>query len=132
MRVYVVKNKNNNKYWIGNNDFTTKLSYAFISFDYEHAEKYARKLKDCYVETIVIGEIVEEYEQYKSQSNNLQEENRVLKKALKLACEAYYDIDCCPYCLYGTGKENLGGEELIQEIAKHFIQQAKEMKDDDI
>ena len=108
-KVYAVKNKNG-KYWCGNNDFASfKSRNINATFDYQIAERHAKKFDDCEVTILSICE------------GDLEEENRVLKKALELACE---EIDN-----YWNCKEAYKKNQTLEE---YFIQQAKESEKDDL
>lgn len=107
MKAYVIKNKEE-KYWQwtynDESEFLGEIYNAFMEYSKTRAEKdiVDWQLKDCTIVPITICE------------GDLEEENRVLKKALELACEdisLYEDITTPKYKV------------------KCYIQQAKESED---
>lgn len=114
MKAYVIKNKEG-KYYCG---FSFIISSDRFENDIKDANifeedelKMLECPKDCTIVPITIYE------------GDLEEENRVLKKALEDVCDGYVEPN-----VYGTDiweeAEKCGGLE------QYFIQQAKESKDE--
>lgn len=114
MKAYVIKNKEG-KYVRGTGMFFGKeiVYWADDIIDampYEEDElKMLECPKDCTIVPITICE------------GDLEEENRVLKKALKLACTQIWAM---------SNWEN-SKPEVIEDAIQHFIQQAKESEKDE-
>ena len=124
MKAYVIKNKEG-KYYCG---FSFIISSDKFENDIKDAnifEKYELNMfkltKDCTIVPITIYE------------GDLEEENRVLKKALKLACEELETRDegkTHARLFIQKIKNNYLGDNVGYE--EYFIQQAKEIMKDEM
>ena len=127
MKAYVIKNKDG-KYWQwtynNESEFLGEIYNAFMEYSKTRAEKdiVSWQLKDCNVVEITICE------------GDLEEENRVLKKALKLACETIHSMmPDKPLWICGDAlakKYNIPNTPTIKDY-DYFIQQAKENEKDE-
>lgn len=114
-KAYVIKNKEgeylSNKPYI----FTKQLLKARLYINKTNVDKEIHRFKDCTIVPITICEC------------DLEEENRVLKKALELACERvkYFeemqDKEMGHFEIFGHDIEYD-----LQAIIEEYIQQAKE------
>lgn len=116
MKAFVIKNKKGRYYATVNPVsgfiFTEFIEYA-MQFDEEQDAKddiWYRKMKNCTIIPITISE------------GDLEEENRVLKKALELACEELVSRDGCSI---------IPEDESLESYVEEYIQQAKESEKDE-
>ena len=110
MKAYVIKNKEG-KFFVGEDLYLKSFSCAKIFTKYEIKKVFEEieMPKDCTIVHITISE------------GDLEEENRVLKKALELACETideHYTIDIDYLYEY-------------ERMEDYFIQKAKESEKDE-
>lgn len=116
---YVIKNKEG-KYFVtffGKPIFSKEISEAYMNADKQNLNYIIndKSIKDCTIVPITICE------------GDLEEENRVLKKALELACERIKNM-------YEQEQQYCTNEiENFVEVEKnYFIQQAKESEKDGV
>ena len=107
MKAFVIKNKDG-YYLVNTFAWSKKLIHAYIDESEKDLEIVLKKCKDCTIVPITICE------------GDLEEENRVLKKALELACGE---------------TDNYWNEQNALEkkmtLYDYFIQQAKESEKDE-
>lgn len=125
MKAYVIKNKEG-KYVRGTGMFFEKeiVYWADDIIDampYEYEKDFIPVIKDCTIVPITICE------------GDLEEENRVLKKALELACETIKLMCPKPFYICGGALADKLGIPMMPEPKDYdyFIQQAKEREKDE-
>ena len=119
MKAYVIKNKEGKylgKYSFDNENVISNARVFEFSFT---AKDFCPK--DCTIVPITICE------------GDLEEENRVLKKALELACETIRLMCPTPYYICGGALADKLGIPMMAEPKDfdYFIQQAKESEKDE-
>lgn len=124
MKAYVIKNKDG-KYWRSKFDKKGNILLTDDIVDampYEEDElKMLECPKDCTIVPVTICE------------GDFEEENRVLKKALELACETIKQLVGKPAYICGGALAEKLGIPMMPEVKDYdyFIQQAKESKKDE-
>ena len=129
MKAFVIKNKEGKYFqWLFNDepDWEDKLYNGFMHYSKEDAEKsiIQWQLEDCEVVEITIAE------------GNLEEENRILKRAYQSACEKLaYIFGECPYSNMNLPMPEYCDEECVNNEKylcwdKYFIEEIKGEKDE--
>ena len=122
MKAFVIKE--NELYSRNKTDFVKYLFAAKIFLSKEDAENYKKDISDnenCEVVEITIAE------------GDLEHENEILKRALKLACQTIKEImPTRPLYICGEAIAERLGIPMTSEIKDYdyFIEQAKENKDE--